>query len=351
MLFGWKRVPPWLHVTSAVLVALGTALSGFWILSANSWMQTPAGYVMRDGIAYPVDWLRIIFNPGFPYRFAHMMSAAYLTTSIVVMAVGARYLLKARFEVEAKTMLRMGVGMVAVMGPLQLLLGDAHGLNTLHYQPAKIAAIEAHWEGEGPAALVLFGWPDEAHETNRFEVKIPRLGSLILTHDPNGRVPALKDFAPRDRPPVLPGFLGFRLMVAIGLTLIALGLTGAWLWFRGRLFTSRWFLRIAALAWPLGFTAILAGWITTETGRQPFVVYGILRTADAASPVAGGAVVASLAAFIVVYCIVFTIALYFIRKLMRHGPQGAAIETTSPGSPGANRPLSSAQQPIRESKS
>src|SRR6185437_5808773 len=182
MLFGWKRVPPNLHVLSAVLVAIGTSLSAFWILAANSWMQTPAGHEVRDGIAYPVDWIAIIFNPSFPYRFAHMFTAAYLTTSLVVLAVGARYLFKGRFPEEAKTMMRMGLGMVAILTPLQVLIGDQHGLNTLKHQPAKVAAIESHWDGSEPGALVLFAIPNEKEERNDFEIAIPYGASLILTH-------------------------------------------------------------------------------------------------------------------------------------------------------------------------
>ena len=182
MLFGWKRVPPWLHVTSAVLVAFGTMISGFWILSANSWMQTPAGHAVHAGVAYPVNWWHIIFNPSFPYRFAHMMSAAYLTTSVVVLAVGARYMRAGAYPQEAKTMMRMGLGMVALLAPLQLLLGDLHGLNTLHKQPIKVAAIEAHWEDKRPADLVLFAIPDQKAERNRLEIAVPVLGSIILTH-------------------------------------------------------------------------------------------------------------------------------------------------------------------------
>lgn len=351
MLFGWKRVPPWLHVTSAVLVALGTAMSGFWILAANSWMHTPAGHVMRDGIAYPVSWLAVIFNPSFPYRFAHMMSAAYLTTSVVVLAVGARYLLARMFETEARTMVRMGAGMVALLGPVQLLLGDLHGLNTLKYQPVKVAAMEGHWRDEGPAELVLFGMPDERHERNRADIAVPKLGSVILTHSTTGRVPALGDFAPEQRPPVKPVFFAFRIMVGIGLLLIALGLTGALLWWRKRLFTTGWYLRAAGFAWPLGFIAILAGWVTTESGRQPYIAYGILRTDQALSPVSAVTVATSLAAFVLVYCVVFSIGIYYIRKLIRRGPQGAAVQTP-PGREGLpNRPLSTAQNPTRESRS
>jgi cytochrome d ubiquinol oxidase subunit I len=350
LLFGWKRVPPWLHVTSALLVAAGTALSGFWILAANSWMHTPAGHELRAGIAYPVSWVSIIFNPSFPYRFAHMMGAAYLTTSVVVLAVGARYLLARAFEEEGRTMMRMGAGMVAALAPLQLLLGDLHGLNTLEHQPAKIAAMEGHWRDEGPASLVLFGWPDERTETNRAEIAVPKLASLILRHDAEARIPALADFPGDERPPVAPVFFAFRVMVAIGMFLIGLGAVAMVLWWRRRLFTTRWYLRIAGFAWPLGFVAILAGWVTTESGRQPYIAYGILRTADALSPVGAGTIAASLASFVAVYCVVFSIGIHYIRRLIRRGPQGAALH--APLAPGGlpNRPLSTAQDPACESR-
>jgi cytochrome d ubiquinol oxidase subunit I len=345
MLFGWKRVPPWLHATSAVLVALGTTLSGFWILAASSWMHTPAGHLMRDGIAYPVSWLEIIFNPSFPYRFTHMMTAAYLTTSVVVLAVGARYLLARQFEVEGRTMMRMGVAMVALLGPLQLLIGDQHGLNTLEHQPVKVAAMEGHWEDDGPASLVLFAWPDEENERNVAEIALPNLASLILTHDMEGRVPALKDWPREDRPPVKNVFFAFRVMVGIGLTLILLGLTGAFLWWRRKLFSEKWYLRAAGYAWPLGFIAILAGWITTESGRQPFIVYGIMRTSEGLSPVAASAVASSFFAFVLVYLVVFSIGIYYMRRLIRRGPQGAAVAPPD-GLP--NRPLSTAQESAHE---
>jgi cytochrome bd ubiquinol oxidase subunit I len=350
MLFGWKRVPPWLHVTSAVLVAFGTMVSGFWILAANSWMQTPAGHVVRDGIAYPASWLHIVFNPSFPYRFAHMMTAAYLTTSVVVLAVGARYTLVGAYPQEARTMMRMGLGMVAALAPLQLLLGDLHGLNTLHHQPAKIAAIEAHWDDKRPARLILFAVPDQKGERNRAEISVPYLGSIILTHSLNGRVPSLKDLPSEDRPRVAIVFFAFRIMVGIGLTLLAIGAVGAWLWWRKKLFETRWFLRAVGFAWPLGFIAILAGWVTTESGRQPYAAYGILRTADAVSPVLGAAVATSLAAFIVVYTVVFGIGVYYIRKLIRGGPKGAAAESPPPTEALPNRPLGVAQAGTRESR-
>jgi cytochrome d ubiquinol oxidase subunit I len=348
MLFGWKRVPPWLHVTAAVLVAFGTMISAFWILSANSWMHTPAGHVMRDGIAYPVSWLQIIFNPSFPYRFAHMLTAAYLTTSVVVLAVGARYMLVGAYPTEAKTMMRMGLGMVAILAPLQLLLGDMHGLNTLEHQPAKVAAIEAHWTDEGPADLVLFAIPDQKGERNRAEIAVPKLGSVILTHTLDGRVPALKSFPPEDRPRVAIVFFAFRVMVGIGVLLILLGIGGALLWWRKRLFETRWYLRFAGFAWPLGFTALLAGWVTTESGRQPYIAYGILRTKDALSPVSGATVAASLAAFVVVYSVVFSIGIYYIRKLIRGGPKGAAVAPPALEAGLANRPLAVAQEGTRE---
>lgn len=341
MLFGRNRVPPWLHTLSAIMVAIGTALSGFWILSANSWMHTPDGFEMRDGIAFPVAWSAIIFNPSFPYRFTHMMIAAYLTTSLVVLAVGARYLLERRFMQEATTMLHMGLGMVALLAPLQLLVGDLHGLNTARFQPVKIAAIEAHWDGSQPAPLVLFAWPDSAAQRNRAELAIPKLGSLIVTHDANGLFPGLTDFKPQDRPPVVPVFFAFRLMVGIGLLLIAIGLIGALLWWRNRLTHADWFLKPVRYCWPLGFIAILSGWIVTEVGRQPWLVYGILRTVDAASPVSASTVGFSLLLFVLVYFATFGMGIWYIRKLVARGVPAGAAPPPPEGLP--NRPLSAAE--------
>jgi cytochrome bd ubiquinol oxidase subunit I len=346
MLFGWKRVPPWLHVFSAIAVAVGTAISAFWILSANSWMQTPAGHEMRDGIAYPLDWLEVIFNPSFVYRLAHMLTAAYLTTSLVVLAVGARYLLAGRHLDEGRTMMRMAIGMLATLGPLQLVIGDQHGLNTLAHQPIKIAAMEAHWDGSKPAALVLFAWPDEKTETNLFEIAIPKAGSLILKHDPDGLFPGLKSVPPQDRPPLLPPFFAFRIMVGIGLLIVAAGLVGLWLWWRQKLFDARWYLWPASHAWWLGFVAVICGWIVTETGRQPWVAYGILRTADAVSPVPGASVATTLVLFVLVYGVVFTMGIYYINRLIAKGPEGRAVEPPEFGTP--VRPLSSAGEAGRE---
>jgi len=346
MLFGWRRVPAWLHVFAAVAVAVGTAMSAFWILSANSWMQTPTGHEVRDGIAYPVDWFAVIFNPSFFYRLPHMLTAAYLTTSLVVLAVGARYLLAARYIDEGRTMLRMAIGMLAALGPLQLFIGDQHGLNTLEYQPMKIAAVEAHWDGSKPGALVLFAWPDEKTETNLFEIAIPKAGSLILRHDPDGLFPGLKSVAPADRPPLVPVFFAFRSMVGIGVIIIAFGLVGLWLWWRGTLFEASWYLRLAAHSWWLGFVAVISGWIVTESGRQPWVAHGILRTADAVSPVPAASMATTLALFVLVYGVVFTMGIYYINRLIALGPRGRAAEPPESGTP--VRPLSAAIDAARE---
>lgn len=346
LLFGWNKVPRWLHLTSAILVAVGTATSGFWILSANSWMHTPAGHEVIDGIAYPKDWWAIIFNPSFPYRFLHMMTAAYLTTSLVVLAVGAKYLLANSFEKEAKTMMTMGLGMLVLLGPLQLFLGDIHGLNTAKYQPAKVAAMEGHWDGSKPAELVLFAWPDTEKEINRFQIGIPKLGSLIIRHDPNGLFPGLLDFPKSERPPVVSVFFAFRLMVAIGFFIIFLGFVGGYLWLRGTLNRHQLFLKTLGYSWPLGFIAILSGWVVTESGRQPWIAQGILRTSDALSPVDGMSVAISLALFLLVYSTVFSMGIYYIRKLIQKGPQQVIVFAKDEGLP--NRPLSAAEEAVRK---
>jgi len=346
LLFGRNRVPQWAHVLSACMVAIGTAISAFWIISANSWMQTPVGYEMRNGIAFPLDWWQIIFNPSFPYRLTHMLIAAYLSTSVVVLAVGARYLMAGRFQDEARTMIRMGLGMVIALAPLQLFVGDQHGLNTLHHQPVKISAMEAHWDGNGPVDLVLFAIPNAKTERNDYEVALPHIGSLILTHTWDGKIAGLKDVPASDRPPLLSVFFGFRLMVGIGMLLIGIGFVGALLWMRGKLFDARWFLRPIGYAWPLGFIAILSGWIVTETGRQPWIATGVLRTMDAISPVPAATVATSFALIIVVYVVVFSIGVYYIRKLLRHGPQGAAVAHADGATP--NSTLAAAGSATRE---
>lgn len=334
LLFGWDRVPPWLHTFSAIAVAIGTLLSSFTILSANSWMQTPVGFEMRDGVAYPLDWLAIVFNPSFPYRLAHMVTASYLTTSFVVLAVGARYLIAGTHLEHGRTMVRMAVGFAAIVGPLQLFIGDQHGLNTLAHQPLKIAAIEAHWDGSLPGELVLFAWPDESTETNRFAVTIPYGASLLLTHRWDGLFPGLTSVPPRDRPPVAPPFFAFRIMVGIGLLMIVAALTGVGLWWRGRLLTARWYLWPTQHAWWIGFVAVICGWIVTETGRQPWVAYGVLRTADAVSPLAAHTVATTLVLFVLVYSVVFTMGIYYINRLIARGPQTSTSAGTGTAWPG-----------------
>jgi cytochrome d ubiquinol oxidase subunit I len=327
LLFGFNRVPPWLYVLAAAVVATGTAISAFWILSANSWMQTPAGHELRNGIAYPTDWLKVIFNPSFPYRLAHMLNAAYLTAGFVVLAVGARYLIAGRHPGEARIMLRMAIGLTVILAPLQLFIGDQHGLNTLRYQPVKVAAMEGHWDGSKPGALELFAWPDEKTESNRFAISIPHGASLILTHSWDGLFPGLTSVPPSERPPVPIVFFAFRIMVAAGSFMIVAALTGAFLWGRGTLFTTRWYLRIMAQSWWIGFVAVIAGWVTTETGRQPWIVQGVMRTADATSPVPGATIAGTLALFVLAYGVVFSFGIYYINRLIARGPSAVAAET------------------------
>ena len=343
MLFGWKRVPPWLHFLSAAIVAGGTALSGFWILSANSWMQYPVGHEVRDGIAYPVDWMKIVFNPTFPLRFAHMMTAAYLTTAFVVLATGARHLLAGHRTESAKTMVRMAIVMIALTAPLQALIGDFHGKQTATYQPAKLAAIEAHWDSAKPGALVLFAWPDEKAELNRFEISIPGVASLLTHGSMDALFPSLKDFKVEDRPPVLIPFFAFRIMVGIGTLMILFGWAGAFLWKRGTVFEARRWLWLAQYSWPAGFVAILSGWFVTEVGRQPWLATGILRSKDAVSPVTTLEVAISLGLFVFVYCVVFTAGILLINRLIDKGPD--EISDEDPPEQPSKRPLKAAQAP------
>src|SRR6185312_12006630 len=285
LLFGRNLVPRWAHFVSALMVAFGTLLSTFWILSANSWMQTPAGYKFIDGRFFPVDWLSIIFNPSFPYRLAHNVVAFYITTALVVIAVAAYLIRKQKATEEGRVMFSMSFWLLTLLIPLQVFLGDLHGLNTLKYQPAKLAAIEAHWTPEKRAALTLFAIPDEKNETNHYVVEIPLLGSIILAHQVEGMVPGLKQWPVDQRAPVAFPFFAFRIMVGLGLIMLMFVIVSLWLRARQRLFESTWFLRVCQLyAAPLGFLAVLAGWVTTETGRQPWTVYGLLRTANSFTP-------------------------------------------------------------------
>jgi cytochrome d ubiquinol oxidase subunit I len=330
MLFGWNRVAPKLHYLATLLVALGTFLSAFWILSANSWMQTPAGFRFEDGQFFVTSWWDAIFNPSFPYRFAHMLNASYVTTTFVVAGIAAWYLLRDREQAFARRTFRAAVLTAALLAPLQIFLGDLHGLNTLKYQPIKVAAMEAHWETSGDVPFVVFAWPDQKAATNHFEIKIPYAGSLILTHSLHGEVKGLKEVAGKDRPYVPIVFFAFRLMLAAGFLMLALAWYGAYrILRRGGDFGARY---LRAMVWvsPIGFAAVLAGWVTTEAGRQPWVVHDMLRTADAVSTaLVGGEVGFSLAVFLAVYCALFGAFLWFLLLMIRRGP-GGEIPDASP---------------------
>jgi cytochrome d ubiquinol oxidase subunit I len=329
MLFGMDRVGKNLHFLATLLVAFGTFFSAFWILSVNSWMQTPAGYAINEvGQFVPADWWEIVFNPSFPYRLVHMVLAAYLTTAFVVGAVGAWHLLRDKTNEIARLSFSMAMWMAVVVAPIQLFAGDLHGLNTLKHQPAKIAAMEGHFETDRGAPLLLFGWPDMEAEETRYAIGIPKLGSLILTHEWDGEVKGLKAWPKEERPyaPVL--FWSFRIMVGIGMLMIAIGVWSLFWRFTGRLYEPGLIHRAAVFMGPLGFVAVLAGWITTEMGRQPYTVYGLLKTTDSVSPLAAPAVGISLAAFVVVYFLVFGAGIYFLLRLMAKPP-----ETGEPGLP------------------
>src|SRR4051812_43395752 len=344
LLFGRDRVPHWVHFFAAVMVAAGTLLSTFWILSANSWMQTPAGHAIVDGRFVPQDWLQVVFNPSFPYRLVHTTMAFFITTALVVIGVAAYHLRRARHVEESLVMQKMGLGLLAVLVPLQILVGDLHGLNTLEHQPAKLAAMEANWETQARMPLLLFAWPDEAAERNRLELGVPALGSLILGHDANAVVRGLKDWPREDRPPVAIPFFSFRLMVGLGVLMLALTVAGLVLWRRGRLAAAPLFQRLCILAAPLGFIAVLAGWVTTEVGRQPWVVYGLLRTSDAVTPsLRTGDVAASLLVYMVAYVLIFGAGFVFMRRLARAGFAGSLDQSTRHEPvPRPARPLSGA---------
>jgi cytochrome bd ubiquinol oxidase subunit I len=353
-LFGWNKVGPGLHFFATLMVALGTLVSATWILASNSWMQTPQGYEIIGGRVVPVEWLKVIFNPSFPYRLAHMTLAAYLATALMVGASGAWHLLKGRDNPRVRTMLSMAMWMLLFVAPVQILVGDQHGLNTLRYQPAKIAAIEGHWQnvpGQN-VPLILFGWPDMAAETTRYAVEVPDIGSVILTHHWRGLIPGLKQFAPEDRPNSTVIFWTFRTMVGLGMLMLLLGVTSAWLRWRGRLYQSRPFLCFAVLLGPAGLIAIVAGWITTEMGRQPWVVYGVMRTRDAVSNHAVPTLAAALVVFVAMYFAVFGTGVAYMLKLIGKGPEDRGPDEPGDGPDGTplnqrpSRPLSAAPDDV-----
>jgi len=323
MLFGMKKVGPRLHFAATLMVALGTFISAFWILSVNSWMQTPQGHIMSsDGRFLPGDsWFTIIFNPSFPYRLVHTVIAAYLTTAFVVGAVGAWHLLRDRTSLHARKMFSMAMWMAALVAPVQIVAGDLHGLNTLDHQPAKVMAMEGHYESHaGGAPLYLFGIPNDQEQRLDYALGIPKASSLILKHDPNAPLAGLDTIPDELQPPVSVVFWSFRIMVAIGFLMLGLGLLSLLARWRKRLYEWHLLHRAAVLMGPSGFVAVIAGWVTTEVGRQPFTVYGLLSTADSVSPLNAPAVAASLAAFVIVYFAVFGIGTWYILRLMSHAP-------------------------------
>ena len=355
MLFGWNRVGPGLHFFSTIMVAVGTLISTFWILASNSWMQTPQGFEIVDGRVIPVDWFAVVFNPSFPYRLAHMATAAFLATAFFVGASAAWHLLRGRDTPAMRKMFSMALWMALLVAPIQAVIGDFHGLNTLEHQPAKIAAIEGHWDNSSgePTPLILFGWPDMQREETRFKVEVPYLGSLILTHSLDKQVPALKEFAKEDRPNSTIVFWSFRVMVAMGLLMILAGVWSLWLRWRGGLFQSRPFLYFCLWMGPSGLIAILAGWFTTEIGRQPWVVYGLMRTADGVSAHSAGQLGLTLVLFVVVYFAVFGAGFGYLMRLVRKGPVTGEGDHQHEGGPGTPhtpaRPLSAAKEGMHDS--
>ncbi|EHH67656.1 cytochrome ubiquinol oxidase subunit I [Gluconobacter morbifer] len=327
MMFGLNRVGRGLHFAATCMVSLGTLISMSWILASNSWMQTPRGYRIdpATGRFLPDNWWAIVFNPSFPYRLVHMGLAAFLCVAFVVAGVGAWHLLKARREgrqasEQVRLMFSMAMWMAAIVAPVQILAGDTQGLNTLEYQPAKIAALEGDWTSESRAPELLFGIPDMQNETTHFKIQIPWLGSLILTHSLEGKVPGMKDFPKEDRPysPLI--FFTFRIMVALGMLMFLLGLWSLFERWKGRLYDTPLLHRLALLMTPAGFIALLCGWITTEVGRQPFTVYGLLRTEDSVSPIALPSMATSMVAFVVIYFIVFTGGLTILMRTFAEEP-------------------------------
>ncbi len=320
MLFGWNKVGPRLHFVATVLVAVGTLNSAFWILAANSWMQTPAGAVFNGQHFVVTDWWAVVFNPSFPYRLAHMLLASWLTTAFVVAGVSAWYLLRGEHAEVARKGLSAGLIAAALLAPTQVFMGDQHGLQVKRDQPMKVAAMEGLWETTRGAPLLLFALPDQEAEENRLEVAIPNLASLILTHEWDGEVKGLKEVGPEDRPHVAIVFWSFRVMVGLGLFFLAVAFYGLLARWRGTLYESRWLHRACVAAIPMGFIATVAGWITAEVGRQPYTVHGILRTADSVSPVPVAAVATSLTIFVLVYGLLFATYLYFVHSVVRKGP-------------------------------
>ncbi|KTD40541.1 cytochrome ubiquinol oxidase subunit I [Legionella parisiensis] len=321
MLFGWKRVPPTLHFIATFLVTVGTAISAFWIMSANSWMQTPSGYQLIDGKYIVNSWSDVVFNPSFIPRFIHMLLASYVTTSFVIMAVAGYYLLKGNFNEIARKCLAFGLWAALILVPLQIGIGDVVGLNVHHYQPLKTAAMEGVWQTQKGAPLVLFAIPSQEKQKNLYEISVPKLASLINTHEWDGELIGLSSVPAAEQPRMLPVFFSFRIMVGIGILMLFTAIVGVFLHLKGALFRRRWFHRWCLAMAPLGFIASIAGWLTAEIGRQPWVVYNLLKTKDSVSSIGYEEVLISFALLILAYGIVFGFYLYYLLKLIAHGPE------------------------------
>jgi cytochrome bd ubiquinol oxidase subunit I len=330
LLFGRKLVPPSMHFVAATLVAVGTLSSSFWILATNSWMQTPVGYELIDGRFFPKDWFDIVFSPSFPYRLAHTVSAFYVTTAFVVLGVGAYTVRRGQSPAEGRMMLRLALWFLAIFVPAQMILGDLHGLNTLKYQPAKLAAMEGLWDGGRGVPASIIGWPDQAAERNVAEIAIPGLGSLYLTHSWDGAVKGLKDFPPDQRAPVAIVYFAFRIMVGVALLMLTVVVAGFMLLAKGRLDGSAWYLRLCQCTTCLGFIAVIAGWTTTEVGRQPWTIYGLMRTVDSVSPSLTGAnVLLSLLLYVAVYLVIYPVGVTVMLRVVWRGP-AASEEDDAP---------------------
>jgi cytochrome bd ubiquinol oxidase subunit I len=340
VLFGRERVPPWFYFLACCMISLGTLASTFWIMASNSWMQVPVGHQIVDGKIIPSNWAEIIGGRVFLIRWTHMLLAAFLTTAMCIAATGAWYVLRGMHRAEARVMLHWGLGLAAVLIPVQLFFGHLTGLYVLKHQPAKFAAIEARWQTQQPASEVLIAWPDEEGERNLFALEIPRLGSFIASGNWTAREIGLTSFPVEDRPPVLIPFFCFRIMVGMGLIMLAVSWLGNVLRWRGRLETTRWFLWSTFLSFPTGFVAILSGWYTAEVGRQPWVVWGLLRTADAMTPtLTGMQLLATLIGYVVVYAFIFVFGARYIYRLLREGP---TLADATPATATGHRPMAAA---------
>ncbi|MDX1755038.1 MAG: cytochrome ubiquinol oxidase subunit I [Marinobacter sp.] len=346
LLFGRDKVPPGVHLASAIMVATGTFISSFWILAANSWMQTPAGVEFRDGMFHVMSWSDAIFNPSFPYRFMHMALASFLTGSFVVAGVSAWYLLRGR-EIEAnRKALSMCLWLLLFIAPAQAYVGDVHGLNTLEHQPMKVAAMEGHWETSGDVPLLLFAIPDQENQANHFEIGIPNVASLILTHDWHGEVKGLNEIPPEEQPPVAIVFWSFRVMVGLGMLMILFAVTGLVLRAGDRFWNTRWFLQGLRVMSIAPFLAVLSGWFVTETGRAPWLVYGVLSQAEAITPsLTGGMALFTLIGYIIVYALVFTAGVYYLMRVLYVGLEDPHHEDIDESDRPA-RPLSAAHVPF-----